>query len=43
VQAEDAKFEDSQGFIIDPTANAKPRKLGDEFAKRRKTEMRGDS
>jgi len=28
-QAEDAKFEDSRGFIIDPTAEAEPGQPGE--------------
>ena len=42
-QAEDAKFEDSQGFIIDPTADGDPGQPGEASAESRKTGMRGDS
>jgi len=40
--AEDAKFEDSRGFIIDPTGDAESRQLEEASTDRRRSEMRGD-
>lgn len=39
---EDAKFEDSRGFIIDPTVDAESGQLEETSTDRRRKEMRGD-
>jgi hypothetical protein len=39
---EDAKFEDSRGFIIDPTVDAESGQLEEASTDRRRSEMRGD-
>jgi hypothetical protein len=39
---EDAKFEDSRGFIIDPTGDAESGQLEEASTDRRRSEMRGD-
>jgi len=41
-QAEDAKFEYSQGFIIEPTVDAEAGQPGEASTERRQAEIRGD-